>query len=308
MTTTEGSTNGRGRSPMFPGGWGIDNEYLTLREVLLGKPDHFGWRPISALARRTFANLDRLGLKFDLQRAMAQHREMVDIYEANEVKVHFLEADEGLPCSVYSRDSSAMTPWGALIASIQTPYRRRDYSVVTRFYTRNDIPIWHWVTAGHFEGGDFNIIEPGAVILGYCGERSEEAGAKQVAAWVEAEGWEALVAPIPAHFVHMDALIVALAPKLVVACTEALESYVIDWLKARKIEIVDVSYAECLRFGCNLVALGHQRILSMAMSESVNERLRARGFGVFAPDVSQFNYGGGGVHCMSQALKRDRVS
>jgi N-dimethylarginine dimethylaminohydrolase len=110
---------------MFPKGWGIDNDCLRLHDVLLGEPDHFQWRPISALARRTFENLDALGIKYDHQKAMAQHRAMVDIYEENGVKVHFLEADEGLPCSVYARDSSAMTPWGALITSIQTPYRRR---------------------------------------------------------------------------------------------------------------------------------------------------------------------------------------
>jgi N-dimethylarginine dimethylaminohydrolase len=203
---------------MFPKGWGIDNDCLRLHDVLLGEPDHFQWRPISALARRTFENLDALGIKYDHQKAMAQHRAMVDIYEENGVKVHFLEADEGLPCSVYARDSSAMTPWGALITSIQTPYRRRDYSVVTRFYYENDIPIWHWVTAGHLEGGDFDIVDPGAVMIGYNNERSEEAGARQVAAWVEDEGWDAIVVPISEQFVHMDGIVTAIAPKTVVAC------------------------------------------------------------------------------------------
>lgn len=309
MTAARGAKAGGngGGNGLFPGGWGIDNEYLTLRDVLLGKPDHFGWRPISAIARRTFENLDKLGIKFDLQTAMAQHREMVDIYESNGVKTHFLEADEGLACSVYARDSSAMTPWGALVASIQTPYRRRDYAVVARFYYENDIPIWKWVTAGHFEGGDFDIVEPGAVLLGYNNERSEEAGARQVAAWVKKEGWEALVAPIPAHFVHMDALVVAIAPKLVVACTDALEGYVVDWIKARGVDIVDVPYRDCIRLGCNVVSLGDDRILSMATNKDLNERLRAMGFEVFAPDMSQFQHGGGGVHCMSQALRRDRA-
>jgi N-dimethylarginine dimethylaminohydrolase len=293
---------------MFPAGWGIDNEYLTLRDVLLGKPDHFGWRPISAIARRTFANMAKLGIRFDLQTAVAQHREMVDIYVANGVATHFLEADEGLPCSVYARDSSAMTPWGALVASIQTPYRRRDYAVVSAFYHRHGIPIWRWVTAGHFEGGDFDIIEPGAVMLGYNNERSEEAGALQVAGWVEEEGWEALVVPIPAHFVHMDALVVAIAPKMVVACTDALEDHVVAWIKARRIEIVDVPYRDCIRLGCNVVGLGQDRILSMASNTRLNERLKALGFTVFAPDVSQFQHGGGGVHCMSQALRRDRAT
>jgi N-dimethylarginine dimethylaminohydrolase len=293
---------------MFPKGWGIDNDCLRLHDVLLGEPDHFQWRPISALARRTFENLDALGIKYDHQKAMAQHRAMVDIYEENGVKVHFLEADEGLPCSVYARDSSAMTPWGALITSIQTPYRRRDYSVVTRFYYENDIPIWHWVTAGHLEGGDFDIVDPGAVMIGYNNERSEEAGARQVAAWVEDEGWDAIVVPISEQFVHMDGIVTAIAPKTVVACVDALESYAVDFIKGRGIEIVEVPYRECIKLGCNVVALGDGKILSMATNANLNERLEAMGFTVYAPDVSQFQHGGGGVHCMCQALRRERAT
>ena len=289
----------------WPDGWGVDNATGVLRDVLLGKPDHFGWRPISAIARRTFANLDTLGITFDRQLAMRQHREMVDIYHGAGVRTHFLDADEGLACSVYARDSSAMTPWGALITSIQTPYRRRDYALVAEFYRRAGIPIWHWVTAAHFEGGDFDIVEPGFVLLGYGGERSEEAGAMQVARWVEAEGWEALTVAIPAHFVHMDALVVMIAEKLAVVCKDALEDYVTDALEARGIEMVPVGYRECVRLGCNVVPLGDKRILSMASNADLNARLEALGFEVYAPDMSMFQHGGGGVHCLSQELRRD---
>ena len=289
-------------------GWGIDNDYGVLRDVLLGRPDHFEWRPISQIAKRTFANLERLGHTYDHQLAQKQHREMVDIYQSCGVEVHFLEADEGLPCSVYARDSSAMTPWGALITSIQTPYRRRDYAVSSAFYRSMDIPIWKWVTAGHFEGGDFDIIEPGAVLLGFCGERSEEAGALQVAKWIEAEGWDVLASPIPTTFVHMDGAIVMIAEKLAVGCVDALEDYVLDWLAARNIEIIAVGYRDAAKLGCNVVALGGDRVLSMATNADLNERLRARGFEVFDPDMSMFQLGGGGVHCLSQALRRDPVA
>lgn len=296
---------GGGPTPEMPEGWGVNNGTGVLKDVLLGKPDHFGWRPISHIAKRTFANLEQFGIRFDAQLAQKQHREMVEIYEHCGVRVHFLEADEGLPCSVYARDSSAMTPWGALVCSIQTPYRRRDYAVVQEFYRKAGIPIWNWATAGHFEGGDFDILEPGVVLMGYCGERSEEEGARQVAKWVEKEGWEAYTAPIPAAFVHMDALVVMVAPKTAVVCSEALEDYVIDFLKAKQIKFIDVSYHDCVRLGCNVVALGKDRILSMASNKTLNERLKAMGFEVFAPDVSMFQYGGGGVHCMSHELRRD---
>ena len=111
--------------------------------------------------------------------------------------------------------------------------------------------------------------------------------------------------PIPAHFIHLDALIVPIAPKLAVACLDALEDWVIASLRARSFEFVDVPYRECaMNLGVNLVGLGNDRILSMATESDLNSRLRALGFKVYEPDMSMFTLGGGGVHCLSLALCR----
>jgi N-dimethylarginine dimethylaminohydrolase len=152
-----------------------------------------------------------------------------------------------------------------------------------------------------------NILELGTVLIGYCGERSEQAGAEQVAEFVRQEGWEVEVAPIPALFVHMDGLVVPLDHKLVVTCLDALEGWVIDWLEKKGFEFVDVGFAEAKDLGVNLVSLGNKRVLSMAGSVKLNQDLRDRGYEVFAPDMPMFTLGGGGVHCLCQALRRDSV-
>jgi N-dimethylarginine dimethylaminohydrolase len=46
-------------------------------------------------------------------------------------------------------------------------------------------------------------------------------------------------------------------------------------------------------------------VLSTAQSVDLNEKLRARGFEVYDPDMSMFTLGGGGVHCMCQSLRRN---
>jgi len=174
-----------------------------------------------------------------------------------------------------------------------------------RFYQENDIPIWQYATAGHFEGGDFVILEPGKVLIGYCGERSEQAGSEQVAEFVRKEGWEAMTAPISREFVHMDGLVVPLAPKLLVACLDAMEPWLVQQLKDWGFEFVDVAYREATNLGVNLVALGNDKVLSMKGATELNSKLRAMGFEVHEPDMSMFTLGGGGVHCMAQALCRD---
>ncbi|MGR3814360.1 MAG: dimethylarginine dimethylaminohydrolase family protein [Cognatishimia activa] len=285
--------------------WGINNDYAPLKHVLLGRPEFYKWVEAGPLIGRTLANADKTGVKFDLQLAMAQHAEMVSIYEENGVNCHYLQSDEALHRNFFARDSSAMSPWGALICHMQLKCRRADYVTAIQFYQDHNIPIWKFATAGHFEGGDFNIIEPGRILIGYCGERSEKEGSEQVSEFVRAEGWEAVVAPISREFVHMDGLIVPLAEKLAVACIDAMEPWLVEIVKGWGIEIVDVSYREAKNLGVNLVAMGNEKVLSMAGATDLNAKMRALGFEVYDPDMSMFALGGGGVHCLSQALCRE---
>lgn len=288
--------------------WGINSEYGVLRDVLLGPAETFQWMTgensqYSALVRDTV----RKGLVFDKQLAMRQHREMVDAYEQAGVNVHFHPAQEELCYQVYARDSSFMTPWGAVITQMANPRRRGEYAAALRFYESKGIPVYDLVSAGCFEGGDFNIIEPGAVLVGYTGLRGEEVSARQVANWVEKEGWEVHFAPIDGFYVHIDLMVCMLAPKLAAVCLDTTPDHIIDWLKSKKIEMVPVSFQDTMALGCNVVSLGNDRVLAPASSKDLISKLRAQGFEVYDPDMSMFLAAGGGVHCMCQALKRDPV-
>jgi N-dimethylarginine dimethylaminohydrolase len=286
--------------------WGVQAQTGVLTDVLLGRPDHFRWVPLNSISAVTFANMEQMGHRFNQQTAMKQHREMVDVFEKNNVKVHFADADPGLPSSVFTRDSSFMTPWGAVIASIQTPPRRRDYAVATKFYLDAGIPIWNWVTAGHFEGGDFVILKPGVALLGWSGDRSTKEGAEQVAGWLQEKDWEVLVCPIPPQFVHMDAVVVMLEKGLALVCEDALQPYALDYIKDKhQIEVIKVAYADCVKLGGNVVSLGNRRVLSMSHNINVNRQLRDAGFEVTAIDYDMFALGGGGVHCSCHELHRE---
>jgi N-dimethylarginine dimethylaminohydrolase len=281
--------------------WGADSEYGVLRDVLLCRPENFRWLPTSSISKATLAS----GAVFDREIALRQHAEMVDAYAGAGVTLHFLEPDPALPYQVYARDSSFMTPYGAVVTQMAQWWRRGEYAPVIRFYQDVGIPIYNMVTAGSFEGGDFDVIEPGCVLIGYCGERTQEQAARQVGSWFEDEDWEVRLQPIAEHYVHIDLMVCMLAPKLAAVCLDTTDDGVIRWLKEKGIELVPVSYRDTMKLGCNVVSLGGERILSTAESKDLNAKLRAMGFTVYDPDVSIFTLGGGGVHCMCQALRRD---
>ena len=102
-------------------------------------------------------------------------------------------------------------------------------------------------------------------------------------------------------------MVVMLAPKLAAVCTDCTDPKVVDWLKGKGIELVTVPFQETMDLGCNVVALGEDRVLLPEASKTLKEKLKALGFTIYDPDLSMITQGGGGVHCMCQSLIRDPV-
>jgi N-dimethylarginine dimethylaminohydrolase len=286
-----------------PKEWGLDSEYGVLRDVLIGPVDHFTWQAGNAVAQRA----ERVGLRFDLAVARAQYAEMLDAYRQAGVTVHQLRPDPALPYQIFARDSSVMTPWGAVIMQLQKPFRRGEYAECLRFYLETGIPIYDMVTAGNVEGGDFMVLKPGVIACGHSGERTILPAIRQLRAWIEAEGWEFHDYAFDPHFLHLDVQIGMVAEGLAVVCTEAVEPELVSWLRSHGIRILDVPYGDAMQLGTNVVALGADRVMIPASSRNLIAACRAEGLTVFDPDVAMIAHGGGAVHCMCQALRRDRL-
>jgi N-dimethylarginine dimethylaminohydrolase len=284
--------------------WGIDSEYGRLLDVLLCPPENFRWLPTSAISRATLES----GRTFDPDEARRQHAEMLSAYEDAGVRVHLLEPDPALPYQVFTRDSSVMTPDGAIVTQLHQWWRRGEYAPVIRFYEASAIPIRAMVTAAAFEGGDLVVVEPGVAVIGNGEERTQEPAARQVAGWLEGDGWEVRIERIHPHYVHLDVLMCMLGEKLAAVCVDAVSSSFLRWLGEKDLEIVPVSMEDAFGLGVNGVCLGGDRVLSTAASRALNERLRALGVTVLDPDLSAFTLGGGGAHCLMQALRRQRVA
>lgn len=286
--------------------WTLGREGSVLKDVLLGPAEGFRWMGLenaawSSLVRDTM----RRGYQFDKQLAMRQHREMIDAYGEAGVTCHFLPLDEANPYQVYARDSSFMTPYGAVICQMANPRRRGEYAACLRFYLENAIPIYDMVSSGNFEGGDFNIVGDGAALIGYTDHRSEEVSARQIAGWMEDEGWEIRLAPIDQFYVHIDLMVCMLNEECAAVCLETTEPEIVDWLKGRGVEIIPAGFRETMALGCNVVALGRDRVLSTLGAADLNAKMRAAGFTVYDPDMTMFTWAGGGVHCMCQPLNRE---
>lgn len=283
--------------------WGVDAEYGRLLDVLLCRPDHYRWLPTSSISKATLAK----GIRFEPERARHQHKELVSAYESAGVKCHYLDPDPELRYQVFSRDSSVMTPWGPVVAQLQQWWRRGEYAAVIGFYRQAGIRIESMITAAALEGGDVMILEPGRVLIGHCEERTQKPGALQLAGVFERQGWEALLETFPEDYVHIDVLVSVLAPKLAAVCVEVVSSELVQWLRSAGFELIEVSAEDAFGLGANAISLGDERVISAASATPLNEALRARGIEVIELELDSFTLGGGGAHCLAQALRRERV-
>jgi N-dimethylarginine dimethylaminohydrolase len=279
--------------------WGFRNETDPLTDVLLGSPRYLKHMATSSLSRKTLRESPA-----NIEIAHAQHRELVSAYEHFGVRVHWHEPEPELPMQVYSRDSSVMTPYGAIITAMADVWRRGENFAAIRTYARLGIPLYDMVTAGTFEGGDFNVIEDRCVLIGCGGARTTEEGARQVEGWFRREGWETRLAFFDQYYVHIDLMVVPIAERLTAVCRTCIEPGILEWLKAKGHELIDVPFEDTMALGCNFMSLGNSRVILPRSSRTLAQQLKARGFEVAEIDMSEISKTGGGIHCMAQALRR----
>lgn len=278
--------------------WKLSSETGRLMDVLLCRPDHYEWIPTNAIARATLdagQTLDRTALN-------AEYSEFEAALQDAGVSCHYLTPEAGLPYQVYTRDSSQVSPGGPVLTMLAMPQRRGEYAAILNFYGPN---FSQYITQGTLEGGDIHLIRPGLAAIGTSGGRTSPEGAAQYADLLRVEGWEVVLVPFDDHFLHLDVIFCMVAPGLALACPDALPPDFLKWLDAHGIRTIPVSYRDAMAdMGCNLLALGDDRVLSPRHSTAVNTALRAEGITVYDPDLRLFAHGGGSAHCMTMPLRR----
>jgi len=283
------------------GTWCITSETGVLREVLMCRPEHFTWLPTCETA---ISSLDN-GKPFDHQRAMRQHGELSYRISKSGTKIHWLDTVKTFPDLCWTRDSSHMTPWGALITHLSESVRAGEHEKVKDFYHDAGHKIWHSIDRGNVEGGDIHFISPGLAMFGYSGVRTTLEGAEQLAGWVRNEGWEVRLQAVDPKFVHLDVLFCMAAEGLAVVCEQVLGAEFTRWLHSHGIRSINVSTDDAIKLGCNLLSLGNERLIVPGHCTTVREQLKAEGLDVISVELDMFTMGGGGVHCLTQPLYRE---
>ncbi|WP_287004908.1 arginine deiminase family protein [Sphingobium sp.] len=113
-----------------------------------------------------------------------------------------------------------------------------------------------------------------------------------------------LLCPFHADHLHLDTIFCMVEKDEAIGCLELLDPTFVEALYERGIKVIPMPTALSSSLGCNILSLGGRRILTSATDAVVTSALRKAGYAVDDIDISQFAACGGGIHCLTQPLRR----
>jgi N-dimethylarginine dimethylaminohydrolase len=279
----------------------VPNSTGRLRKVLLCPPTYFSFQPINEITRGVLAH----GEAADLAAMAREHAALVDAYRSAGVEVVLAEPQPDLPYQVYARDFAACLAEGVLIGSFREPVRQGEELAYERLVRESGVPVIGRITRGAFEGGDFWFLDEATVVQGVVA-RTTWKGVDNAREILEPLGYTVTGVQLPSKNLHLDMAFNIVAPGVAVSAVEQLPESFVRTLRKRRFELVEVPGEGVFKHHCNIQALGDGRVLTFAGNAAVNERLKALGLDVIAPEITHILKGGGGPHCMTFPLLRDR--
>lgn len=277
------------------------NSHGRLRKVLLCKPEYYEELPISEIAHRSIDEGDVV----NRETALKMHEGLVQALTEAGVEIEWEVAHPDHHWQVYTRDFGVMTPAGALIGKFKYAQRWGDEEFAIEAFNRLGVPMAGRVSKGAVEGGDCWLLDERTLVIG-SGNRSTLRGIEDAAEILKRYDIEVVPVEFLAKWNHLDMIFSVIADKTALVCKEAIPDSFAKFLNSKGWRTVEVPLEEVLKTGCNVLALGDDRILSFEENKVVNDMLRSMGFELFAPPLREFTKMGGGPHCLTFEIERDR--
>jgi N-dimethylarginine dimethylaminohydrolase len=296
--------------------WGCSNDVGTLRVVLLCRPpddlasvvDTSRWdSELQAYADREAGWYWRHQEPPDLKIMREQHDRLADVLRDEGVQLAYVgNTVAGHIKSQSTRDQVVAVRGGAIICRMGARLRRGEEAPVTQAVAAVGMPILRTINgSGIFEGGSFAMINEHTAVVG-IGARANAEGARQVEEVLRPLGVELLKVELNGYKQHIDGAFVMADVDVALINPIGLPFWFLERLKGLKIRTVECQ-PDDPPFTVNCLAVRPGRVIMSRTSERTVERLGKAGVDVISIDYEHVYRGGGGVHCSTAPLVRDRV-
>lgn len=281
--------------------WRQYNSHGRVRKLLLCPPDFYEELPISEIASISMDSGD----KVDLALAKRMHAGLAACLEESGIELEWEQPHPDHHWQVYTRDFGVNTPTGPLIGKYKYEQRWGDEEFAIEAFERLGVEIVGRVSQGAVEGGDSWLLDETTLVIG-SGNRSTLRGIENAGDIMKPLGVEVVPVEFLAKWNHLDMIFSVVAEKLCLYSPDGLPLPFAKLLRDRGWRMLEVPLEEVMKTGCNVLALGDGKVLSFEENPVVNQMLEAEGFEMLAPPLREFTKMGGGPHCLTFELQRDR--
>jgi N-dimethylarginine dimethylaminohydrolase len=294
--------------------WGVFNDVGTLKVVLMHRPgdelnvvdERLRHPDVPALVdpeARWYFWGERAP---DLAAMQRGHDALTQVLREHGVEIVWL--DDPRPDDInamFTRDMMVSLPGGAIVGRMGPLMRRGQELNVYRTLARIGMPVLRTVAgAGTFEGGGFALLDETHAVCA-IGHRGNEEGARQVEEVLRPLGIELLRVPCRGWGCHIDGELVMVDHKTALIDPTHLPYGFLQQLDALGIRGVHVDPGEGA-FAVNCLTLRPGLVVIAEGNERTRERLRKVGVDSIAIPYAENHKNGGGIHCSTMPLVRER--
>lgn len=296
--------------------WGCDNDVGQIRAVLMHRPgDEFKVIDPAKRIEETgsFGDLEA-GWYWQsetipaLAEMQAQHDALADLLRAEGAEVIYLEGvGNGRFKSVYTRDSSFAVKSGAIVTRLAPRMRHGEELPVTRALAKAGMPILRTLHGTAMaEGGSFAWLNSRTAVIGR-GIRINDEGIAQIAEVLKYQGVELIVVDLRGYDIHIDGHFLMVDVDLALLWPRGLPFSFLQRLKELGIRTVEMTPEDNGWIVNGLAVRPGRVIMPEGISDRTRDALENHGVEIVTLPYDKVQLNGGGIHCSTCPLIRDRV-
>jgi len=296
--------------------WGIDNDVGRMRAVLVHRPgdelkvvDPKKRIPeigsYGDVKEGWYFQSDRVPPLAEMQ---AQHDGLTAALRAEGVEVFAVEGEVGKRLkSCYTRDPLIMVKGGAIVCRMGARIRRGEELAITRTLAKIGVPILRTLSGSALmEGGSFAWINEKTAVIG-CGIRVNYEGAAQVGEVLKRQGVELLVTDLVGYDIHIDGAFLMVDRGLALVNPERLSHAFLEELKRLKVDTIALEPSDEPWINNSLAVAPRKLLIPEGASNRILDQFAKKGIEWKVVPYGAMHLNGGGIHCSTTALIRDRV-
>jgi N-dimethylarginine dimethylaminohydrolase len=213
-------------------------------------------------------------------------------------KLEFIEPRPGVPDLVFTANAGLVVGRRVILSRFRFPVRSVEEPIFHEWFAAHDFEVIELPPDSFFEGAGDALFCGEHLFCGYH-FRSEIRSHNCIAQLL---GRRTLSLQLTdPRFYHLDTCFCPLAAGQAMYYPAAFDEYARQVLAANVDDLIEVTPADALRFGCNAVCIDRQVILPAGCTQLTSE-LCSRGYHIHPVNLSEYLKSGGAAKCLTLRL------